>query len=180
MTPAAFLHLLWQGKPDPLYVLIWVRQRRTSHWFRDVAAAADFVQKTGAHSDVYVGVGLSGRDYGPEHRCISEEVKGLGGLWADFDLQSEAHNKKPLPATIEEALGIIPAELMPTVIIATGNGLHAWWLFKEPWIFENEAERKKAAALRDCRTITFTIQNVFVRCWMHEFDGRPAGHYLVS
>ena len=33
----------------------------------------------------------------------------------------------------------------PTIIIATGNGVHAWWLFKEPYIFDDDEERKDAA-----------------------------------
>jgi hypothetical protein len=35
----------------------------------------------------------------------------------------------------------------PSLVIATGNGAHAWWLFKETWVFENDEERKEAAAL---------------------------------
>lgn len=25
----------------------------------------------------------------------------------------------------------------PTLLVATGHGLHAWWLFREPWICEH-------------------------------------------
>jgi hypothetical protein len=143
MTPATFLDLLWGQKPGALYILIWVRQGKRSHWFRDIAKAADFIGKRG-HHDVYVGVGLSEQD--PDQRCKSDDVAGLAGFWADFDLRSEAH-AKPLPATIEEALRIIPPGLTPTVTVATGNGLHAWWLFREPWIFVNGEDRRKATAL---------------------------------
>jgi hypothetical protein len=86
MTPVAFLRFLWQEKPESLYILIWVRQGKSSHWFRDLSAAADFVQKVGVDTDVYVGVGLSPRDCGRANRCISDEVAGLAGFWFDFDL----------------------------------------------------------------------------------------------
>jgi len=145
MTPSSFLDLLWEQKPDGLYILIWVRQGKNSHWFRDIAKAADFIGKGSSH-DTYVGVGLSERDRGSDHRCKSDDVAGLAGFWADFDLRSEAH-AKPLPATIEEALRISPSELTPTVTVATGNGLHAWWLFREPWIFVDAEDRRKATAL---------------------------------
>ena len=123
MTPLEFLTMLWDAKPADLYILIWERDGKQSHWFRDLGAGAKWVA---AHSsDVYVGVGLSGCDYGPHRRCPSEKVAGIAGLWADFDLRSEAHTK-PLPATIEDALSLIPDGLPPTIILVTGNGLHIW------------------------------------------------------
>jgi hypothetical protein len=145
MKPLEFLHLLWQQKPKEPFILIWSLKGKQSYWFRDVSAAAEIVEKARG-ADVYVGVGLANCEYGPGNRCGSDEIAGIPGLWADLDLKSEAHNK-PLPATIGEALTIIPAALPPTIIVSTGNGAHVWWLFKEPWIFENDGERKQAAAL---------------------------------
>jgi hypothetical protein len=72
---------------------------------------------------------------------------GLAGFWADFDLRSEAHSKKPLPATPEEAVTVIPTEFPPTMIVSTGNGVHAWWLFTQPWIFADDQDRKSAEEL---------------------------------
>ena len=43
MTPLNFLNLLWQLKPEEMFVLIWTLHDKCSHWFRDVAAAAEFV-----------------------------------------------------------------------------------------------------------------------------------------
>ncbi len=145
MTPLVFLNLVWQSKPKNLSILIWTSRDKKSHWFRDATVAAKFVEGVFG-ADVYVGVGLADHDYGPSKRCRTAEIAGLAGFWADLDLKSEAHNK-PLPATAEEALTILPAALPPTIMISTGNGLHVWWLFKEPWIFENDEERKQAAIL---------------------------------
>jgi hypothetical protein len=145
MTPFEFLTALWENKPAEDHLLIWTLPDKRSHWFKDVAAAAEFVVNV-SFLDVYGGVGLASKDYGPAHRCVSDEIDGLAGFWADLDLLSPAHNKK-LPACIEDALTIIPASMPPTLVNATGNGAHAWWLFKEPWIFENDEERKEAAAL---------------------------------
>jgi hypothetical protein len=145
MTPLNFLNLLWQLKPEEMYVLIWTLQDKCSHWYRDVAAAAEFVLKARG-LDVYVGVGLSRADRGPTHRCVSDDVAGISGFWADLDLKSEAHTKA-LPATIAEAISIIPECMPPTVVIATGNGAHAWWLFKEPYVFDDAEDRKDTALL---------------------------------
>jgi hypothetical protein len=145
MTPLNFLNLLWQLKPEEMFVLIWTLHDKCSHWFRDVAAAAEFVVKARG-LDVYVGVGLSRADRGPTHRCVSDDVAGISGFWADLDLKSEAHTKA-LPATIAEAISIIPECMSPTVVIATGNGAHAWWLFKEPYVFDDAEDRKDTALL---------------------------------
>ena len=40
MTPHDFLNLLWQHKPEEMYVLLWTLQDKRSHWFRDVGKAA--------------------------------------------------------------------------------------------------------------------------------------------
>ena len=145
MTPHEFLDQLWAEKPSDLFILIWTLQDKRSRWFQKVEEAAAAVAET--PQDVYVGVGLSLRDYGPSRRCPSEEIACIAGLWADFDLQSVAHAQKSLPKTIDEALGLVPKEFPPTLVIATGNGAHAWWLFKEPWILEDAAERGRAAGL---------------------------------
>jgi len=141
MTPAEFLDLLWQYKPESLYILLWTLQDKRSHWYRDLVEAARFVANTNGH-DVYVGVGLSRADHGPTRRCSSADVAGITAFWADLDLKSDAH-KKALPSNIPDALSIVPAALPPTIVVSTGNGAHAWWVLKEPFIFEDADERDK-------------------------------------
>jgi len=145
MNPQSFLDLLWSNKPKSLYILIWTLQDKRSHWCRDVGQAATLVQALGA-MDIYVGVGLSPEDFGPHQRCPADKIGGVSALWADLDLLSDAHAKKALPATLNDALTVIPPQLPPTVTVATGNGGHAWWVLKEPLIFENDDDRVRAAA----------------------------------
>ena len=94
-----------------------------------------------------MGVGLSGQDYGAFRRCPSNEVAGIVGLWADLDLKSDPHPRAALPATIEDALKILPEQFPPTFVVRTGNGVHAWWLFREPLIFASDEERRDTANL---------------------------------
>lgn len=147
MTPLEFLNQLWQYKPDDQYILIWTLPDKRSSWFTGVPEAAECVASINGSRDVYVGVGLSAKDYGPARRCVSDEVTAITGLASDFDLFSEAHSKKALPRTIEQALSILPPAMPPTIIIATGNGVHCWWLLKEPYTFDNEQDRKEVARL---------------------------------
>jgi hypothetical protein len=107
-----FLEALFAGKPEDLRLLLWTLPEKRSHWFQDVERAVEFAESR--EGDLYVGVGLSGQDYGPTRRCPSNEVAGIIGLWADFDLRSDAHPNTALPATVEEALKLLPKELPPT------------------------------------------------------------------
>ncbi len=141
-----FLEALSAGKPEELYLLLWTLPEKRSHWFQNIESAIKFAESL-RERDLYVGVGLSGQDHGATRRCPSNEVAGIFGLWADLDLKSEAHSKTALPATVEDALKILPEQLPPTFVVRTGNGAHAWWLFREPLIFESEEERRDAGNL---------------------------------
>ena len=147
MTPLEFLTQLWQYKPEEQYVLIWTTPDKRSRWFTDIPAAADFVAGINGDRDVYVGVGLSKADYGPARRCKSDEISGLCGIGVDLDMKSEAHGNKPLPATIDDALSILPPTLPPSILVSTGNGVHVWWLLKEPFVFDTDDDRKQAMSL---------------------------------
>ncbi len=142
MTPLEFLNHLWQYKPEDQYILIWTLPDKRSRWFTSVPEAAEYVAGVNGNRDVYVGVGLAGKDYGPARRCVSGEVTGITGIGCDFDLLSVAHPAKSLPKTVEEALRIFPPTMRPTITILTGNGMHCWWLLKEPYIFDNPEDRE--------------------------------------
>jgi hypothetical protein len=165
MTPHAFLNLLWQDKPKELYVLLWTLQDKRSHWFLDVGKAGEFAANVDGH-DVYVGVGLSRADHGPSRRCTSEEIAGLSSLWTDLDLRSEAH-AKPLPVSIPEALTILPPSMPPSIVIGTGNGIHPWWLLKEPHIFDTDEERRDSARLV-ARWHSLLRLNAAARGWTYD------------
>ena len=145
-----FLDLLFAGKDPGEHILIWLLRGRRSAWFADTAAAAVFVE---AHrtQDVYVGVALSPKDHGPNLRLKIESGERLPssivGLWADLDVQDGVHKKQNLPPTLEDAKALLFPELPPSILIHSGGGFQAWWLFKEPWILDSEAEVRKAAAL---------------------------------
>ena len=165
MSPLDFLNLLWECKPEDLYLLIWTLQDKQSHWFQDIGAAAEFVLRARG-LDVYVGVSVSKKNLGPNRRCMSEASDGISSLWSDLDLKSPAH-RKPLPGTIPDALSIIPATMPPSVVVSTGNGAHAWWLFKEPYIFESGEERKRTARIVS-RWHTLLRLNAATRGWAYD------------
>ena len=86
--------------------------------------------------EVYFGLGLIRGS--PQGRGTAEDVAAIGALWCDIDLAGPAHPGKALPASIEEVealLGELP--LAPSVVVDSGHGAHAYWLLKEPWVFDS-------------------------------------------
>lgn len=160
-----FLPALFAGKPDDSYILIWTLDKQ-SHWFRNVRDAIQFVESPNG-LDTYVGIGLSTEDRGPHRRGASADVGGIVGIAIDIDLRSIAHQKSTLPGTVEEALSLLPPELPPTFIVLTGNGIHVWWLFREPWVFENNEARERAATVLK-RWATLVRDNGRARGWSLE------------
>lgn len=134
------------------HILVWLYdgdKQKESHWFTGADAAADFVATLKSRRvNAYVGVGISPQDYGINRRCEKANIIGIGGLWADIDIQDVVHKKPNLPATVDDAKKIIDAlPYEPTYIVSSGHGLQAWWMFREPWTFDSDAERADAENL---------------------------------
>lgn len=114
---------------------------------RHFATIADAVAYAGglhASQDVYFGVGLAGSRFG--QRNTASDITAIVGLWADIDIAAPWRNGKPLPPTREDAMAILDKlPFAPSVLVDSGHGLHAYWLFREPWIFESASEHSLAA-----------------------------------
>jgi len=139
-----FLTALFEYKQDDHYILVWTLAKRMSAWFTDIEAAARHIE---AHSgeDCYVGAGLSPKDMGISRRVAASQVVAVAGFVADVDYGAR---KRPGTPTQEQALAFLEqAPIAPTVIVSSGHGYHAWWLFAEPWQLESDEERREASWL---------------------------------
>lgn len=146
-----FIDLLFPGGiPQDHYICLWSNPGKQSAWLNETGRAAlDFYVKAQAEANVYIGAGLSKTDNGPNRRVTKNAVAGIPGLWADIDVSGPGHkeSRKPLPETFDKALNLLRAacgDTPPTVIVHSGGGLQAWWLFSEPWLFSGDAERELA------------------------------------
>ena len=149
MQPREFLTEIW-GDPPPAPVYIYMLPTRQSIWFShfenlDAAVALH------ADMDVYTSGGLGpldNPDRASNRRVQQKDVAGIAGLWADIDVAHEVHSKKNLPQTVEQALEILElAEFQPTMLVNSGHGIQAWWLFTQPWLFNNTYENWEARRL---------------------------------
>lgn len=130
------------------WLLLWRLPSKQSVWVQEISDdVIEQIVKWNEIEDVYVGCGLSPRSRGPHERCPADQVSGITALWLDIDYAA-GHKKQGLPPTQEDARELLEAMGAPaTMIVHSGHGLHGWWVFKEPWLFPDDAERSKGAAL---------------------------------
>jgi hypothetical protein len=145
MEAGEFLIELW-GNPPPGQVLVWTLPQKRSIWYNRLDNVEVGVI---SHLDVYTGVGVAPLDVmlRTGQRATADGIGGLAGLWADVDYAGKDHSKPNLPLTEADAWGLVhEMPVPPTILVHTGHGLQAWWLFHEPWIFE-DGEREEAQAM---------------------------------
>src|SRR5262249_50082571 len=114
--------------------------------FGDLGQAVAYARRRAATDNVYFGLGLIRGT--PRDRGAASDVGALGALGADVDLAGDAHPSKSLPPDVAAAEALLASlPLAPSVVVHSGHGLHPYWLLKEPWVFDAEPERERAAAL---------------------------------
>ena len=163
-----FLHALYGDYP-PGWLTIYSLPSKHTQWFRAThpLPAAQYAVMQAETEDVYLGVGLRGKRL-KEGRGEAKDVIAIPGLWLDVDLKHPlAHRKVNLPETIHDVQTLIheAIPLPPTILVDSGFGVHGYWLFRELWQFDDDAERDRAAHL--LRRFQSTI---IVAGRMHEWD----------
>jgi hypothetical protein len=151
-TPYHFLKLLFGAVSEVLFVLLWSLPDKRSRFFpvTRLTEAAQYATDLARTKDVYLGCALRPREFGEHERGTAKDAIGIVGLWAEFDLMKAAGNKRYFPTreALTAFIDVLPVH--PTLRVWTGGGAHAWWLFREPWIFDSETERQRAAAMMHC------------------------------
>ena len=140
-------HLYPDGIPQSQHLLLWTMPGKTSYWFTSLDEASDSLEYMG-QKNVYIGCGLSPKDFGTTRRALAKDVSGIPGLWADIDYGGSGHKGKKYPPTQESALRLLDElAIRPSLIIHSGNRLQAWWLWDKPWIFSTKDEHDYAASV---------------------------------
>jgi putative DNA primase/helicase len=180
MNAASFFHSLY-GEEAPGHLVLWTRQDKHAYWLPadDLETAGQLAEQLAITYDVYCGVALQDKAAAfarwqrnnpdnrgdPTTRGYAETAKALPGLWVDVDVQGPAHKAANLPPTKDAALALIREfPLPPTLVVDSGHGLQAWWLFREVWVFETEADRQTAQTLA-CRFLVTLQANVRTHGW---------------
>ena len=155
-----------------LRMLLWSSKGKDkqSEFFSDIDAANTRSKElSDAGRDVYFGLGLGPSDISDKHKRFKiDEVKAITAIWLDADYGLHDSGKK-YPETPEDTIHLIGQIFMqPSLIVDSGGGFHAYWILKEPWVFENDDDRKQAQ-----RTIR-GWQDMIMSIW------RKAGYTIDS
>jgi len=135
------------------WLVLWTRQDKATRAFDlrqqgALARAVEYAMRRAAASDVYAAIGLQAEAPQRGSRGKEDGVIALPGLWADIDIRGPAHKSSELPKTEAEALSLIEATgLKPSIVVRSGFGLQAYWLFREPFLIETEDERQMLKSL---------------------------------
>jgi hypothetical protein len=148
-----FLEALY-GDEAPGHIVLWTRQDKKTRWYdsknlKAIATAANNLAKT---KDVYFGISIQDKATAVarkvDTRGYADTSLACPGVWLDLDIQGAAHKSDKLPASLDDALRLIGEfPLKPSVLVHSGHGIQAWWLYKELWVFESPDEQKEAQDL---------------------------------
>jgi hypothetical protein len=139
--PQGFLENLYGPTiPDECRIALWEKPTKRSTYLSKPEEANVFEGKP----DVYVTSSLVPAGLSQGQRIKAQESKGIPGVWLDIDLNGGPENKEHAAPDLEAARRLADSELEPTLLVNSGYGLQAWWLFEEPWLFDNDEERSQA------------------------------------
>lgn len=131
-------------------------------WCTSLDEMIEEVEKRGGTEDVYFSACLMSKAklaVEAKHRRVDLDLKKrrgyaqsaqvMPGVWLDLDVAGDGHQKQSLPPTIEDAMAIVDSMPGggPTLVVETGGGIHAWWLFSEPFVIETEDDFDRARTL---------------------------------
>lgn len=150
MNAQQFLETIFGQLNKDLWLYLWRRDEKVTFWHNSIASAAAEAEKIAPWGDMYYGVGLSGKRKSRKERAAADDVAAIPGLWLDVDVANDgAHAQENLPPDRDAAIDLVnSAPLKPSLLVWSGYGLHAYWLFAELWRF-GDGENAKAADLSE-------------------------------
>lgn len=145
METNEFLHNVYGSLRDGyLSVTILENGKSRTKWFDSghLDEMAAYAVEAGKTYNTYFGVNPRMTALGEFRRGDREDISAVIGTYTDFDIKGDAHKEKNLPETKEVLMDFLMAlPIHPTIIIESGNGIHAYWLFKEIFYIGNESDR---------------------------------------
>lgn len=169
----SFLEALYGTDRLPGYLTMWNPETKETEYLTTAAGAAAVAMSLAPKHNVYFGLGLrkdvpSTRTGAVDkyRRGESADVIAIPGVWCEIDHLGGVHTATNLPPDLETALAALREfPLRPTYLVHSGGGIHAYWLFRELWVFDDEAEHAQAAALVERFQATLREQIFRPRGW---------------
>ena len=143
-----FLDAVYGGDPDEGHICIWRGGDKKSTFHTRVADAAETAIKASAEQDVYFRVCLLVKPVA-SGRGDAADTLSVPAAWADLDTaathRGDGKTYPPDRASAESVLATAGPRC--SALIGSGYGLHAYWIYREAWLLDTDAERAAAARL---------------------------------
>lgn len=156
VSPLDFFDALFGDVVDDTHEIVLFANSRGGRqcvWCPTTEEAANKATALRNEYDVYFGASLQDREAVLKQatnlaatRGFSSTSHAIGGVWADIDVATGDHKKDgyaPSVDAVRTVLADLP--LKPSLELFTGGGVHWWWQFHEPWVFDGQGDRDLAA-----------------------------------
>lgn len=132
MDTLEFFQTLFPSVRDGERITLWTRPDRRSYHVATVEeAAAGALGLDAGGLDVYFGVGLRRAGLSPRARGGIADVVAVTCAWLDLDFGVEGHGGANYPPDEAAALSLLEGLPDPTIVVASGHGLHVYWRYAE-------------------------------------------------
>jgi hypothetical protein len=143
-----WLERLYANSPGYFGITAFAGGRpRKTQWFDTsrIDAAETVILKYADKADLYLSVGT--HEEPQPTRGGESTIISIPGFWSDLDIGEIGHKPAslPNPATEHDALSIVEGLPEPSMLMHSGGGLQAFWIFENgPWVFESPEEKATA------------------------------------
>lgn len=163
MTTAEFFNILFETAQEGKSY-IWTLQPKITYQSEDFNDLAEIAEEQNlAGMDVYFSVGLTNKSLNYYERAKNEDIIGIPALWVDIDIADNTHKAENLPPDYESAKALLPP-MKPSIIVFSGHGIHAYYMFRE--ILETKTTEEKIFAKNLLRRLqNYVRQKAEVKGW---------------
>lgn len=148
ITTRDFLQMLYGKCTEGCITITTLPDSRNEHIpVTELDKAAERIKVLGTSANTYYCVALRQEGLPSSVRGGIGQIHTVVCMVADVDVLGSAHKENALPKT-EEAIDFVNSlKLKPSIIVRSGNGVHAIWLLDEPFVIRNENEREQIREL---------------------------------
>ena len=144
MDALSFFRALYRNCEQGVISIMTLPDKRIEHIpAEEIEETVHRLTKYGKSNNAYFGIGLRREGVATHLRGSASDINCFPCLFADIDVAGEAHRQTALPASKEEALSYLHGlREQPNIVVDSGHGLQAYWLFDKPIYVNGETERR--------------------------------------
>ena len=150
-----FLNALYENAGDGFIGVSYLRGKGDApitRWFTKdhVSEMADYAMECGRQYNTCLNINPRASVLDNYHRGLSADVGEVVAFIGDYDILGPAHVQTKLPESREAVLDFLnELPFPPSFIVSSGNGIHAYWLLRQPYRIRDGTGRDYIESLLD-------------------------------